>query len=224
MKPSVYVVCCICTGEPIWWDKEVMATSLKEFAEKICKDRLDRGKFEERFQRFLKKVDLPDDWEESSGYELQDDLPTYKHRYNCLRKFVEETEASIMTVDQLEDFIKKIENAAHSSVGTEKSFFSVQEQENRPNFDLFEKHITIKGVVVGKCEKKLKASILTKKQDNDKEKFLLNELVINIQDASKSGGGFQLNVGDVVEVTKCRRKEGLALDAQLIKYARSIFS
>jgi len=197
-----------------------MAASLKEFAEKICKDRLDREKFEKRFQRFLKKVDLPDDWEESSGYELQDDLPTYKHRYNCLRKFVEETEASIMTVDQLEDFIKKIENAAHSSLETEKSFSSVQEEENRP-FDLFEKHIAIKGVVVRKCEKKLKASILTKKQDNDKT--LLNELVVNIQDASKSGGGFQLNEGDVVEVTKCRRKEGVAFDAQLIKYARSIF-
>ena len=204
-----------------------MAASLKEFAKKICKDSLDRGKFEERFQRFLKKVDLPDDWEESSGYELQDDLPTYKHRYNCLRKLVEqtveETEAPSMTVDQLEHFIKKIENAAHSSLETEKSFSSVQEQENRP-FDLFEKHIAIKGVVVRKCEKKLKASILTKKKDSGKKKLLLNELVINIQDASKSGGGFQLNIGDVVEVTKCRRKEGVALDAQLIKYARSIFS
>ena len=204
-----------------------MAASLKEFAKNICKDRLDREKFEERFQRFLKKVDLPDDWEESSGYELQDDLPTYKHRYNCLRKLVEqtveETEAPILTVDQLEHFIKKIEIAAHSSLETEKSFSSVQEQENRP-FDLFEKHIAIKGVVVRKCEKKLKASILTKKKDSGKKKLLLNELVINIQDASKSGGGFQLNIGDVVEVTKCRRKEGVALDAQLIKYARSIFS
>ena len=204
-----------------------MAASLKEFAKKICKDPLSRGKFEERFQRFLKKVDLPDDWEESSGYELQDDLPTYKHRYNCLRKLVEqtveETEAPIMTVDQLEHFIKTIEIAAHSSLETEKSFSSVQEQENRP-FDFFEKHIAIKGVVVRKCEKKLKASILTKKKDSGKKKLLLNELVINIQDASKSGGGFQLNIGDVVEVTKCRRKEGVALDAQLIKYARSIFS
>lgn len=204
-----------------------MAASLKEFAKNICKDHLDREKFVERFQRFLKKVDLPDDWEESSGYELQDDLPTYKHRYNCLRKLVEqtveETEAPILTVDQLEHFIKKIEIAAHSSLETEKSFSSVQEQENRP-FDLFAKHIAIKGVVVRKCEKKLKASILTKKKDSGKKKLLLNELVINIQDASKSGGEFQLNIGDVVEVTKCRRKEGVALDAQLIKYARSIFS
>ena len=198
------------------------AKSLEDFAQKICKDSLDRDKFVKRFQRFLTKVDLPDDWEDSIGYELQDALPTYKHRYNCLRKFVEQTVEKTCTVDQLGDFIQKIENVARSSLETEKSFSLAQEQENQ-RFDLFEKNIKIEGVVVRKCEKKHKASILTKKQSHGKKKFLLNELVINTQDASKSGGGFQLKVGDVVEVSKCRRKEGIAFDAQLIKYARSMF-
>lgn len=196
-----------------------MAATLEDFAKRICKDRLDREEFVKRFRRFLTKVDLPDDWEDSSGYELHDDLPTYKHRYNCLRKFVEQAEAESMTVDQLEDFVKKIEKAARSPSETERSFSSIQEHKNHP-FDLFEQNFKVEGVVVRKCEKKLKASIVTKKvkkKDHGKQKFLLNELVINIQDASKSAGGFQLEVGDVVEVTKCRRKEGIALDAQLIK-------
>lgn len=199
-----------------------MAATLDDFAKKVCKDRLERRKFVDCFQRFLTKVDLPDGWEDSSGYELHDGLPTYTYRHNCLRKFVEQTKAESMTIDQLGDFIKKLENAAHSPLETEKSFSSIQEQKNQP-FDLFEQNIKIKGVVVRKCDKKLKASILTKKQDRGKQKFSLNELVINIQDASKSGEGFQLKVGDVVEVTKCRRKEGIAFDAQLIKYARSMF-
>ena len=202
-----------------------MATTLEDFAKRICKDYMERKKFENRFQRFLTKVDLPDDWEDRSGYELQDALPTYKHRYNCLRKFVEQVEAESITADQLEDFVQKIENAAHSPLETERSFSSIQEHKNQP-FDLFEQNIKVKGVVMRKCEKKLKASILTKKvnkKDSGKQKFSLNELVMNIQDACKSGGGFQLKVGDVVEVTKCRRKEGTALDAQLIKYARSVF-
>ena len=200
-----------------------MAATLKDFAERICKDRLDRTKFVKRFQRFLTKVDLPDDWEDSGGYELQDALPTYKHRYNCLRKFVEQIEGESMTADQLEDFVKKIENAADSPLETEKSFSSFQERKNQP-FDLFEQNFKVRGVVVRKCETKLKASILVKKKDRGKQKFLLNELVINIKDASKSGGGFQLEIGDIVEVTKCRRKEGIAFDAQLIKYARFVFS
>ena len=206
--------------------KEVMAATLEDFANRICKDRLDRGKFVNRFQRFLSKVDLPDDWEDSNGYVLQDTLPTYKHRYNCLRNYVEQAEAKSMTVDQLEDFVKKIENAALSPLETEKSFInsSIQESHKNQPFDLFEQNIKVRGVVMRKCEKKLKASILTKKKDPSKQKFSLNELVMNIQDTSKSGGGFQLNVGDVIEVTKCRRKEGMALDAQLIKYARSVLS
>lgn len=200
-----------------------MAATLEDFASRICKDYIDRGKFAKRFQRFLTKVDLPDDWEDSSGYELQEALPTYKHRYNCLRKCVEQTKDESITDDQLEDFVKKIENAAYSPSEIEKSFSSIQEHENQ-SFDLFEQNFKVKGVVVRKCEKKLKASILTKKKDHGKQKFLLNELVINIKDASKSGGGFQLKVGDVVEVTKCTRKEEIALDAELIKYARSVFS
>ena len=202
-----------------------MAATLKDFAERICKDYMEREKFKKRFQRFLTKVDLPDDWEDSSGYELEDTLPTYKHRYNCLRKFVEQAEAESMTVDQLEDFVQKIENATHSPLETERSFSAIQEHQNQPS-DLFEQNIKVKGVVVRKCEKKLKASILTKKvikKDRGKQKSSLKELVMNIRDVSKSGGGFQLKVGDVVEVTECRRKEGIALDAQLIKYARSVF-
>ena len=203
-----------------------MAATLEDFAKRICEDRLGRDKFVKRFRKFLTKVDLPDDWKDSSGYELQDALPTYKHRYNCLRKFVEQAEEKSMTVDQLEDFVKKIEIAAHSPLETERSFSSIQEHRSQP-FDLFEQNFKVKGVVVRKCENKLKASILTKKvktKDGGKQKFLLNELVLHIRDASKSAGGFQLEVGDVVEVTKCRRKEGIALDAQLIKYARSVFS
>ena len=200
-----------------------MAATLEDFARIICKDRLERVKFVKRFQTFLTEVDLPDDWEDSSGYELREALPTYKHRYNCLRKFVEQTKGESMTADQLEDFVQNIEKAAHSPLETEKSFSSIQEYEHQP-FDLFEQNFKVKGVVVRKCEKKLKASILTKKRGHGEQKFFLNELVVNIKDASKSGGGFQLKVGDVVEVTKCRRKEGIALDAQLIKYARSVFS
>ena len=203
-----------------------MAATLEVFANRICKDRLDRDEFVKRFRRFLTKVDLPDDWKDSSGYELQHALPTYKHRYNCLRKFVEQAEEKSMTVDQLEDFVKEIEIAARSPLESERNFTSFQEHENQP-FDLFTQNIKVEGVVVWKCEKELKASILTKKvkkKDGGKQKFLLNELVINLRDASKLGGGFQLSVGDVVEVTKCGRKEGIALDAQIIKYARSVFS
>ena len=198
-----------------------MAAPLEDFAQRICKDRLERTEFVKRFQRFLTKVDLPDDWEDSSGYELQDALPTYKHRYNCLKKLVDQTESESLTADQLGDFVKKFENAADSPLETEKSFSSIQEHKNQP-FDLLEHNFKVKGVVVRKCDQKLMASILVKKKGRGKQKFTLNELVINIRDANKSGGGFQLEIGDVVEMTKCRRKEGIAFDAQLIKYARSV--
>lgn len=210
---------------------EVMATkeggNVDDFARRICKHSLERRQFVKSFQRFLTKVDLPDDWEDSSDYELQAAHPTYKYRQNCLRKFIDQKEAKGIKVtgDQLNGFITELEDAAKSPLEVENSFSSPQEQKSQP-FDLFEQNFKLQGVVVRKCDKKLKASILTKKQDRSGQRILLDELVVNIQDASKSGGGFQPKVheGDIMELTKCRRKEGMAIDAEVIKYARSMFS
>lgn len=201
--------------------------SVDDFARRICKDVLDRKQFVQAFQRFLTKVDLPDDWKDS-GYELQDIHPTYKYRHDCLRKFVAQKEAEHIEVefDRLGEFIKQLKNAAilNSPLEVENSFSHLQEQKSQP-FDLFEQNIKLEGVVVRKCEKRLRASILTKRPDHHSgQRFILNELVINVEDARKAGGEFQLEVGDIVELTKCRRKEGMAIDAEVIKYGRYLFS
>lgn len=198
--------------------------SVDDFARRICKDVLATKDFEKAFLRFLTKVDLPDGLEDS-GYKLQDIHPTYKYRHDCLRKFVEQKEAEHIKVafDQLGEFITQLKNAANSPLEVENSFSHLQEQKSQP-FDLFEQNIKLEGVVVRKCEKRPRASILTKTPDHSGQRFILNELVINVEDAHKAGGEFQLKVGDIVELTKCRRKEGMAIDAEVIKYVRSVIS
>ena len=191
--------------------------NIGDFARRICKD-LDSKQFEKAFKRFLTKVDLPDGCE-NSGYKLKDAHPTYKYRRYCLSKIIDwkEDKGIKLKIDQLEEFITELENVANSPAEIESSFSLHEEQKKQP-FDLFEQNIKLEGVVVRKCDKNLRASILTKKPDHaSKQKFCLNELVINIQDAGKSGGGLQLKVGDIVALTECRIKEGKAIDAEVIK-------
>ena len=76
-----------------------------------------------------------------------------------------------------------------------------------------------------KSGKKLAASVLVKKEGRSEQTRLgatgdsiLPELVVSLQGANQPGEEFHLkvSVGDVVEVTQCRRKEGEALEPEVV--------
>ena len=107
---------------------------------------------------------------------------------------------------------------------TEGSFsdFDLEQTGRLQKIDLFEENVKVKGVVVCKFSKKAKVCILIKMKDPCRGltgSFSLSEVFVDLREEDDTDHeGFHLNlaVGDIVEVTKCRRKEGTALEPEIV--------
>ena len=181
----------------------------------ICKDVLERRNFKSKCEEFLTKVSVPASWE-GNAYRLHQGNPTYRYRKKILSNFIHERVSEGFTVkssttkqffDELQEFLKLSES--------NDSFSEFWSSDRPALIDLFEQNIKLCGPVVRKSDTKLKVSVLLKtrgrnRQDQDDTH---TEHVIDLQKEE----GYCIRVGDVVEVSKCGRKEGVAFEPEVIK-------
>ena len=120
--------------------------------------------------------------------------------------------------DELRQFVELSE--------TEESFsdFDLEQTDRLQKIDLFEENVKVKGVVVlCKFSKKAKVCVLIKTKDPCRGltgSFSLSEVFVDLReedDTDHEGFHLKLAVGDIVEVTKCRRKEGTALEPDIVR-------
>ena len=198
--------------------------SIDDLVLRISKDVLQHRQFKEHFQAFLSKVEVPIGWEEK-GYKLGQHHPTHKYRLNILRNFVDikTSEGFNLTSATSKQFFDELKQFSDSKI--DDNFPDSVHDKRSQHIDLFDQNVKVQGVVVRKSEKIQKASVLIIKDNRSKQRghassFSLSaELVVNLQDEDGAGEGFPLkvSVGDIVEVTKCRRKEGEAWEPEIIK-------
>ena len=206
-----------------------MATEVEgridDLVSRICSDVLQCRQFKEHFQTFLTKVEVPIGWEEK-GYRLGEDHPTYKYRLQILRNFVDTIKTSegfYLTNDTPKQFCDKLKQYSDSKI--DDSFPDSVHDERSQHIDLFDQNVKLQGVVVRKSEKIRKASLLIIKDNHSKQRghassFAMSvELIVNLhnEDGAVEGFPLKVSVGDIVEVTKCRRKEGIAWEPEIIK-------
>ncbi|PFX18911.1 Helicase required for RNAi-mediated heterochromatin assembly 1 [Stylophora pistillata] len=114
-------------------------------------------------------------------------------------------------VQQLRQFVKDAEQ--------NDSFCEFGESERPALIDLLKENLKLCGVVVRKCTYSAhhyKASVLIKENCKAQDGHsALTEHVIDVE--NESHRGYDLRVGDIVEVTQCRRKEGVAMEPEVIK-------
>lgn len=196
----------------------------------IVKDPLQLPQVTKKCLTFLTKVEIPSGWEEKS-YKLDQSLPTYKYRLGILKKFIDKKKAEgsscggYTVLDELKQFL------AESGSLIDDSFSeSAQDERQEAELDLFEQNIKLQGVVVRKSEKQLKVSVLVKSEDYSKRQSehgsgKFSELiVVALQHEDNLDEEFHLKVavGDIVEVTKCRRKQGMAWELEVIQWVKTI--
>ena len=195
---------------------------------RICPDiyRLKRSKFKDKLVEHLTHVSVPDGWE-TCGYRLSEEHPTYKYHRRLLENFIdkqkledEKQKSAGSTVikttpevffEQFKQFVKEAKQNG--------SFPEFCEQRKSVLIDLFEENLKLSGVVIWKCTSNAgdcKVSVLIKVpyKAQDGHSGLI-EHVIDVK--NKSLRGYDLEVGDIVEVTQCRRKEGVAMEPEVIK-------
>ena len=195
---------------------------------RICPDIdvFERKKFKDKLVEYLTHVSVPAGWE-TCGYRLSKEHPTYKYHKRLLENFIDK--------QKLEDEKQKSVSSTVTKTKPEvffeqlKQFVKVEEQndsfsefcESRRSalLDLFEKNVKLCGVVIRKCTYNAghcKVSVLIevchKAQDGHSA---LIEHLIDVENESLRG--YDLKVGDIVEVTQCRRKEGVAMEPEVIK-------
>ena len=197
-----------------------VAKSLNGLVLRICEDRLQRHLIKDKCRIFLTEVTVPSGWEDT-GYKLDENCPSYKYRLEVLKKFVERKKTEgfeSVTSETSKQFFDELRKFSADSGSTDSFPEFIYDSRQKPQVDLFEQNIRLQGVVVHKFSKDLKASVLIKTEDYGKRrghgsvKSSLSELVVKLQDVG------DLVEGDVVEVTKCRRKEGEAWEPEVIKY------
>ena len=191
--------------------------SIDGLVKEICKDPLQRREFESKFQTFLTNVNVPHGWEDK-GYKLNQDHPTYGYRLKILKNFVRQkkTQAFSLTKDTSKEFFDEL----NQILKNDDSFPDSHDSRCKHGIDLFEENVKLQGVVIWKSEEKHKASVLINKEDHiDASSLSMCELIVSLQNEGELGKGFYLKVavGDIVEVTKCRRKEGEALEPEVVK-------
>ena len=204
------------------------AGGIGDVVRKICKDTLHRRQVKDRCLNFLSNVEVPSGWKDES-YKLDQDLPTYKHRLRILNAFVAKKEADgvFVTSSTCEEFFDELKQFSLDSRNDDDNFWEYDgDQHSRPGVDLFQQNIKLEGVVVRKSQKRQKASVLVKKEGRNKQTgqlgatsdSMLSELVVSLQSEDQPGEEFymKVSVGDVVEVTKCTRKEGEALEPEVV--------
>ena len=201
------------------------AGNIDNIVTKICKDKLFESQVRKRCLNFLSNVEVPFGWKDKS-YKLDQDLPTYKYRVQILKAFVERKEAGKFVTSQstYEEFCEELKQFSLDPRDDDDEFWEhYNDQNSRPGVDLFQQNVKLLGVVVRKSQKRLKASVLVKKEGCNEQtgvtsNSMLSELVVSLQREDQPGEEFHLkvSVGDVVEVTQCRRKEGEALEPEVV--------
>ena len=191
----------------------------------ICKNLLLFRTLEENFQAFLTDVKVPSGFVDND-YKLEPHHKTYKFRHKLVKEFIDvkksedfrltENSHSKQFFDELKQFVELSETGSFSD-------FDLEQTGRLQKIDLFEENVKVQGVVVCKFSKKAKACVLIKRKDLRREltgSFSLSEVFVDLCEEDNTGHeGFHLNlaVGDIVEVTKCRRKEGTALEPEIVK-------
>ena len=195
---------------------------------RICPDIdvFERKKFKDKLVEYLTRVSVPAGWE-TCGYRLSKEHPTYKYHKRLLENFIDK--------QKLEDEKQKSAGSTVTKTTAEvffeqlKQFVKVEEQNDSFSefcdsrrsalIDLFEENLKPHGVVIRKCTYnaghcKVSVLIEVRHKAQDGHSALIEHL-IDVENESLRG--YDLKVGDIVEVTQCRRKEGVAMEPEVIK-------
>ena len=202
-----------------------MATGKGENIDTFCKDPLLRREFNKRCQTFLTEVKVPTRWKETvkdrSGYKLQESHETYSYREELLRAFKDKkkSENFELTDKTIKQFFRELEDFSYSEE-TEKHDKS-KSRATSTVYDLFDQDdFKEQGVVVRKTNQK--AWILVKKVCKSSGRREISEDIELILDLKTFGADdFStafLKVGDVLEVTTCKRGTETALEPDIIWY------
>ena len=206
---------------------------IDDLVSKICKDQLRYKQVKHKFLSFLSDVEIPSGWEDKS-YKLYEEHPTYKYRLQILKDYVEEKVAKGIFVtsktstaelfDELKQFSCKWESL--STRDNDRLWERVHDQKGIAGVDLFLQNVKLEGVVVRKSEIRKKVSVLVKREGfrtsaaghATTSDFTLSELVVGLENEGQTGDEFHLKVavGDIVEVKKCRRKDGEGLEPEVV--------
>ena len=190
----------------------------------ICKNLLLFRTLEENFQGFLTDVKVPAGFADND-YKLEPHHKTYKFRHKLVKEFIDEKSEDFCLVENLhsKQFFDELKQFVELSE-TEGSFsdFDLEQTGRLQKIDLFEENVKVKGVVVCKFSKKAKVCVLIKTKDPCRGltgSFSLSEVFVDRReedDTDREGFHLKLAVGDIVEVTKCRRKEETALEPEIV--------
>ena len=192
----------------------------------ICKSPLLFRTLEEGFQAYLTDVKVPPGFADND-YKLEPHHKTYKFRHKLVKKFIDikKCEDFGLTENlhpkQFFDELKQFTDL--SDIEGCSSDFDLDQTSRLQKIDLFEENVKVQGVVVWKFSERAKVCVLIKRKDlrGLTGSFSLSEVFVDLREEDDDTGheGFHLNlaVGDIVEVTKCRRKEGTALEPEIVK-------
>ena len=183
----------------------------------ICKDALECRNFKSKCEEFLTKVSVPAGWEDTE-YRLHQENPTYKYRKKILTNFIRKRVSEGFTVKSgtTKQFLDELQEFSELSESDE-SFSEFWSSKCPASPDLLQQNIKLCGPVVRKSDTELKASVLIKTKGHYREdgKLSFTEHIIDLQNEFKEG--YDINVGDIVEVTNCRRNNEVALEPEVIK-------
>ena len=185
----------------------------------ICKDALERRNFKIKCVEFLTKVSVPASWE-GNVYRLHQRNPTYRYRKKLLSNFIDKRVSEGFTVKggTTKQFFDELQEFSESSESGD-SFSEYWSSESPALIDLFEQNIKLCGPVVRKSDTKLKVSVLIQTRGHNRQdgNLSLTEHVIDLQNECEEGYQYCIKVGDILEVTRCRRNEGVAFEPEVIK-------
>ena len=183
----------------------------------ICKDVLERRNFKSKCEEFLTKVSVPASWLEGNEYRLHQGNPTYRYRKRLLSNFIQKRKSEGFTVKSstTKQFFDELQEFSELSESND-SFSEFWSSEHPALIDLFEQNIKLCGPVVRKSDTELKVSVLLKTRGRNRQddNLSLIEHVIDLQNEFEEG--YRIKVGDIVEVTKCRRNERVAFEPEVI--------
>ena len=191
----------------------------------MCNNPFLSGTLEKNFQDFLTDVRVPVGF--TDDYKLEPHHTTYKFRHKLVKRFIDKKKYEDFRLtdnSHSNQFFDELKQFAELSE-TEGSFsdFDLEQTGRLQKIDLFEENVKVQGVVVCKFTKKTKVCVLIKRKDlcrGQTGSFSLSEVFVDLREEDDTGHeGFHLKlaVGDIVEVTKCRRKEGTALEPEIVK-------